>query len=275
MRVAVLGSGPSGMVAVHAAAMAGADNIVVYTKRRKSTMFGAQYLHAPIPGVNDTTHKYLAQPRPVRYVLRGTPESYRLKVYGPTWDGTVSPEDLAEFQMAWDIRLTYEWLLNEYSDAFLDDIDLYPFMVKSISESYDLVISTIPAPILCTEGHTFRSTDIWAAGEAPERGVFIPYQAPQDTVVCDGTEDVSWYRLSNIFDRQTVEWSKTFLGERRPPIPGVSEVRKPLTHNCTCFPRVVRVGRYGAWQKGILVHHVYHAVMAAYTARLHELRRRA
>src|SRR5678809_864059 len=51
VRVLILGCGPSGLIAAHAAYNRGADFIVV-SKARKSFMNGAQYLHAPIPGVS-------------------------------------------------------------------------------------------------------------------------------------------------------------------------------------------------------------------------------
>jgi hypothetical protein len=38
-------------------------------------------------------------------------------------------------------------------------------------------------------------------------------------------------------------------------------VRKPLETDCTCWPKVVRAGRFGQWRKGVLTHHAYEMAM--------------
>ena len=95
-KVVVLGCGPAGLIAAHAAAMQGAD-IRIMSKPRKSFMNGAQYLHKHINGTP------YSDPFQVSYEMLGSPEQYRLKVYGAKWDGTVSPEDLEESHKGWDI----------------------------------------------------------------------------------------------------------------------------------------------------------------------------
>ena len=50
MIVAILGCGPTGLVAAHACAMKHIP-FVIFSKKRKSFLFGSQYLHEPIPGV--------------------------------------------------------------------------------------------------------------------------------------------------------------------------------------------------------------------------------
>src|SRR4051794_14558085 len=107
MRIAVLGCGPAGLMAAHAAKVCGAD-VDIFSRKRKSELFGCQYLHAPIPGMTDVA------PVTVRYMLNGDIEGYRRKVYGDTWDGEVSPEDLLGNHDAWDIRRTYDNLWAKY-----------------------------------------------------------------------------------------------------------------------------------------------------------------
>jgi hypothetical protein len=245
-RVLVLGCGPAGLIAAHAAEEAGFV-VSIAAKARPSRIFGAQYLHAPIPGIDP------GEPRMIEYQLVGEAEDYRDKVYGDLWDGVVSGETLTESHYAWDIRHTYGKLWARYGN-FITDIHIKPKTIhRMLQEEIDLIVSTIPSNAICSQGHSFRSQQIWAAGDAPELGIEIPYQCPSNKVICNGDKDISWYRLSNIFEHKTVEWPIAI----KPPVPTSAVVEKPLTHNCTCFHELLRVGRYGAWKKGYLVHEVY------------------
>jgi hypothetical protein len=250
VKVLILGCGPAGLMACHAAAMAGHD-VVVVSKRRKSEMYGAQYLHAPIPKID------CGKPRLIEYQLRGTIDGYRYKVYGPDSRRAVSPETLEESHLGWNIRRAYDDLWDMYGSyvvhtEFQMPTDLHRFL-ESGDASADLVISSLPAPLLCTTTHQFSGEDIWAIGDAPERGVVNPIAVPAETVVCNGEPDVSWYRTANVFGRSTTEWPV----RRKPPVEGVARVTKPLATDCTCWPAVRRVGRYGQWTKGVLSHTAY------------------
>lgn len=247
MRVAILGCGPAGLMAAHGAILAGAKEIRVFSKKRKSELFGAQYLHAPIPEATS------GDPFLIRYTLTGTAEAYRAKVYGDNWTGTVSPEDLSESHEGWDIRQTYDWLWSTYAETIMD-FDLNPLSVNQIRESKpDIIVNTVPRPALCAKGHQFKSTMIWAAGDAPERGKVIPYrQCPPNTVLCNGELEQAWYRLSHIDGFRTVEWPDYV----RPPIEA-AQVTKPTWTNCDCTDDMVNVGRYGRWEKGSLSHEAF------------------
>ena len=251
MDVVIFGCGPAGLMAAHGAIAGGADTLRILSKKRKSELFGAQYLHAPIPGTALDSDSVM-----VNYLLMGDPDAYRAKIYGDTWDGTVSPEDLSEPHKAWDIRATYDWLWSEY-EQYIDDRELTPANVDGRVErtAPDVVISTIPRPALCQRGHTFGSADVYAAGDAPARGISIPYTCDDNMVLCNGNDSPHWYRLSNIFGHKTVEWPMS--DDTRPPINGAAVVRKPTFHNCDCHPGFVYAGRYGRWEKGVLSHTAY------------------
>lgn len=256
MRVAVLGCGPAGLMAVSAAIMADPyADIIVLSNKRKSKLYGAQYLHAPIPGYTDEEN--FTQ---VAYLLKGETDDYRRKVYGPMWDGTVSPEDLTAEHRAWDIRETYDRLWEDYEDI-VENVQIDPAGLRWILDGkskwgrFNLVISSLHAQTICTEGHQFQSVKIRAAGDAPALGVELPYRCAEDTVVCNGDDHPSYYRLSNIFGHKTVEWPEWI----DPPITHVF-VDKPLKTNCDCWPQMLRVGRYGKWEKGVLTHHGYEEV---------------
>jgi hypothetical protein len=112
-------------------------------------------------------------------------------------------------------------------------------------------------------GHQFKHAKIWAAGDAPDLGIRIPYNCPANSAVLNGEPDghgPAWYRISNIFGHKTVEWPGRI---EKPPVKTVSQVIKPLNTNCDCHPGMVRVGRYGSWTKGALVHQVFNQVREA------------
>jgi hypothetical protein len=251
-RCAILGCGPSGLMVAHAAAMSGWD-FRIYSKKRKSRLFGAQYLHEPIPGMTDGSAAL------VEYHLEGTPEEYRRKVYGDAWDGTVSPEDLAESHYAWDIRATYDKMYAAYEDEIVDCKITKEWQLPRPGGriNADIVISTVPRTIWAEPGDQFLSQKVWAIGDAPELGQETPFRPADNTVLCDGTKDVGWYRASNIFGHCTIEWPE----RTRPSLEGVSLVEKPLTHNSTAASDFIHLGRYGAWQKGVLTTDVFNMAM--------------
>lgn len=249
MKVLVLGCGPAGLMAAHAAEMTG-HQVLIASKKRKSELFGCQYLHQPIPGVSDPAGAVL-----VRYLLEGSVTDYREKVYGQGSVASVSPEDYEGDHLAWDIRSAYDGLWSKYSQ-FVLDVDLSdPVALQGLQTEPELIISTVPAPLLCLkpEQHLFHKQDVWALGDAPERGQFVPYNCQNNSVVCSGERDVSWYRMSRVFGYTTVEWSI----DCKPPL-NVSAVKKPLSTNCDCRPEIVRLGRYGKWKKGVLSHEAYY-----------------
>jgi len=254
--VAILGCGPSGLMVAHAAAMLGWD-FRIYSKKRKSQLFGSQYLHNPIPGMTDGPAAI------VEYHLEGTPEEYRRKVYGPSWDGTVSPEDLEQDHYAWDIRQTYDKMYAAYEaeiqDQSFDTVGERAGISLWLKGNHDLVISTVPRKIWANPGDQFLSSRVWAYGDAPELGQHTPFRPRDFTVICDGTKDVGWYRASNIFGHCTIEWPE----DSKPPLDGISLVEKPLSHNSTAASDFIHLGRYGAWQKGVLTTDVFYQAMTA------------
>jgi hypothetical protein len=251
----VLGCGPAGLFAATGLRDAG-YRVRILSKPRKSELFGTQYLHAPVPGLTDAI-----EPVSVRYELRGTAEGYRDKVYGAATDLAVSPESLETDHQAWDIRRAYDNAWREWEPFIEAYPSIDPLMVKSIwaENMRSPIVSSIPATDICylPDEHRFQLTQVWAAGDAPERGRYCPIDvAADEQVICDGTRDVGWYRHSKVFGYRSVEWP--MRGEKRPPIAGLTLIEKPTITNCDCFGQTVtRVGRYGEWTKGVLSHTAY------------------
>lgn len=235
----------------------------IHSVNRRSEMFGAQYLHMAIPGLS-LPEDY----REIQYTLQGTVEGYGEKVYGSRQGLVLSPEQFQGAQDVWDIRAAYYRAWDLYQDK-VHAVKITPAWMRSVlNGGYQRIIISIPAPSLCdADLHQFVAQKVWAIGDAPERGVTCPVRVAPETVVCDGTRDVGWYRASNLYGYCTVEWGES----RRPPIPTAAEVLKPISTTCDCWldsdGRVTRVGRYGTWTKGALSHQAY--ITAESLARKH------
>lgn len=259
-KVAILGCGPAGMFAAHAAVGQGCD-VEIFSKPRKSFMRGAQYLHRPIPGLS-TDHFT------IDYQLTGTIEGYREKVYGDDPDIPVSPQSLVGKHNAWDIREAYDNAWSEYGHT-VRDLDVssakgFEF-VEKILEDHDVVLSTIPAKQMCYGGHVFRSEKIWSTDWVKHVGVFedkIGEPMIDNVVICSGDPGDWWYRQSRIQGYENTE----FPLSKKPPYEKIWEVEKPVSTDCDCWNgEIQRLGRYGSWRKGILSHEAYYATEALLT----------
>lgn len=251
MKIGVIGCGPAGLLSAHAATQNGHE-VVIFSKRpEKSHLNGSQYLHEPIPGI------YCGPRATVTYELTGGDlAGYRQKVYGSKWDGDVSPGTLDGEHSAWDIRVAYDNLWTLYhKQVFTLDLDQRGAgnlrLMNSVGERLDLdaIISSIPRTAWDEDDGNFRSSSVWAYGDAPGLGQVCPIRPPADNmVICDADQDTGWYRLSSVFGHATCEWPEG----RKPPIPGVAKVSKPLNHRSTAAKEFTHVGRYGEWRKGVL-----------------------
>jgi hypothetical protein len=257
----VLGAGPAGLLAAHAAEREGRD-VRIYTRPdldgnpQKSELHGCQYLHAYIPDAGIPRAG-----RTVKYLLHGSAADYRRKVYGDHWTGDVSPDEFGPeaYHQAWDLRMLYDHLWAKWYDRMLA-LEVTPNMVQrssAMAGKGQIVFSTVPAKALCLrpDEHKFVTQPIWAMGSRYGYDARMPYQAPDMTVECNGEDGPRWYRAATVFGHSTLEWP----AGAKPPVSGVVPVQKPLSTDCSCHlsPRWHRLGRFGKWQKGYLVHHAY------------------
>jgi hypothetical protein len=256
MFIAILGCGPSGLVAAHAAVSQGAQ-ISIFSRPEPSPIYGAQYLHQPIPDLDTPSTKEF---RVIRYRMKGDPEAYLKKVYSRSWDGTISDDLRDQAHVAWDLRGAYAELWDRYRHLIIPavisgDPGKRRVLIEAMADNYNLVLNTIPRPALCMhpDEHKFNGTQIWAMGDSPDQT--CPVETPDDVIIYNGDSEPSWYRSARIFGYSTVEWPGQYT---KPPISGVVRVTKPLSHTCDCWTdRMVHLGRMGRWQNGRLVHHVY------------------
>jgi hypothetical protein len=247
--IAILGSGPAGLMAAHAVGLCGRP-LSLHSRLEKSVLGGAQYLHYPIP--------QLTGPNPERIItnrLYGTAEGYQAKVYGT--DPNVVPSKVSAMDITdgetvgvWSLDAAYDRLWDWFGDN-INPADISPEWLDDNMGNFEMVISSVPAPALCRrpDHHRFQYQEVWIQPGAPS---FIP----EDEVHYNGDKSPSWYRASNIGGTAGgVEWSS--IGTK-PPVEGLRSVRKPLRHNCDCWPDILRVGRYGTWTKGVLTHDAFY-----------------
>jgi hypothetical protein len=242
------------LLAAHAARLKGIS-VTVFSKKQKSQMRGAQYMHRPIPGLR------LAGPVKLAYMLHGNIDDYKAKVYGDNADDdlVVSPKLFAGYHEAWSIRQAYGLLWEAYRDIVIDT-NITQEVLAYLVNGYDTVLSTIPAPLLCyNKTHQFKQVKVWIDqkwyGDNPRLN--LSRYGTDHVVICNGkpndpdhARQTGWYRTSLIYGQSNTEWSV-----KSSVIPmDAKQVVKPIATDCNCWPTIVRAGRYGQWAKGVLSH---------------------
>lgn len=255
--VAILGSGPAGLLAALAVGLRGRP-MVIFSNKEKSQLGGAQYLHRRIPIVADREPDAVLMNRKV-----GTSEVYRQKVYGDdpvpfvSFDGV----DDGMMEQAWNLIDTYENLWGEFGHA-INEADVGPRWIEEHRDEFSAILSTVPLPALCRaragltpEFHSFKVQEIVISTDPDYCSV---PRGEDNTIIYDGTRERSHYRSSRLFGVSSTEWST--IGGSLPPIPDLIRDRKPVATTCDCFSgEVIRLGRRGTWRKGVLTHHAFEA----------------
>lgn len=243
MNVCILGCGPAGLLSAFACTQRGFD-VTIISKKQKSTIPGAVFLHEKIPGLTNV------KPDGVVYFRKhGTKQGYAQKVYGSpdakcSWD--LFPEGARH---AWSMFRMYEYLWDTFEYLIHDRVVTPEFLRKRYD--FDLMISTIPVPSICYQGHRFDSQNVFILNQAVNHRL-------DNEIVYNGMVKDNWYRMSKIFGHGSTEstiafpWDYEFIQGYK-----IATGYKPITTDCTCFPHVARVGRFGQWKKGVLVHHAY------------------
>lgn len=246
MKAAVLGYGPAGLIAAKTLVDEGID-VDVIGAGGKSVIGGAQYLHEPILNAEHVT-----EPEGhIEFVKIGDRDGYAEKIY-PDASFQVSWDNYEGCQPAWALGPVYDILWGYFQDRLIHDTLEGMSLVKlHQTGKYDIIFSSIPAHALCLGIHAFPRVSI----------KLVPWSPIEDlnnVVMYSGRESETWYRTSVIFGEAWSEYggAATARTESRLGF-------KPLGTNCDCHPYVVRIGRFGLWDRKILLHHVPHQVRAA------------
>lgn len=253
MKVAILGCGPAGLAAAHAAAGL-VDQVDIYAPKEQTPQRGPIMLHRPIPGINDSQPDgYVRQ-----IVIGGSILDYRLRLYGDI-NIAINGDILEPGFHTWRVPSTYDKMWELYSN-FIHGWEVSPEEVDDIAKEYDLVVSTAPAPVLCRSPgwHEFRCADVAIRLQAS-----YPDQPP-NTVIYNSYENISWVRSSRIFEAEVTEWKPE-------DAPGDAFIiHKPLSTDCTCHPTVLKTGRMGKWHNETWIDHAYYETRTALVSMLHK-----
>ena len=251
MLVAVIGCGPAGLAAAHAAYGLGAD-IVIFSPGKPSPQKGPLVLQRSIPAIT-TEHPdgYIRQ-----IVIGGSILDYRYRLYG---DVNISIQGdllrpgyhcwnhIKAYEKMWDLymeRRNHPRIQHEY--GMLDGDELYQLQQD---ERFDLVVNTAPLKDLCfnpTHEFTFKQVDITLGQSYPDQ--------PPDTTIFNAGDEFKWVRSAWLLGNSCTEW----LIGTAPEDADVITIRKPIRHDCNCFPRVLGTGRFGAWRNETWVDTAYY-----------------
>lgn len=244
MNVAILGCGPSGLLAAHAAVRAG-HMPTIFSRKVKSPHGGAQYLHAPIPGYSPDDPDML-----VRFVKLGTARGYAAKVYGDP-DKPVSWTHFEERQVpAWSMNDVYDSAWRDYQ-GLVHDRELFAADVEQIVAGFEVVVNTVPLEGLCARpaDHTFNQVPI----VLDNRRMI----GAENVVVYNGQRSEDWYRTSSIGEEHWTEYPAGRAPHNPDWITGMHKGFKVVDTDCNCHPTVHRMGRFGKWCRGELAHHTF------------------
>jgi hypothetical protein len=268
-RIAVIGSGPAGLLCAYAANQAGYLVEIFTNQDQPTTQAGAQYLHRAIPGLTDDLPMEI-----VKYWRTGTAECYSEKIYGKNFP----PEDTSwgkfkSIEQCWDLRHVYAKLWDMFKGRLtLRNIDLLE--INRLAPYFSLMFSTMPLDKLIDPGQEHRSrfeTQLVYCYPAD----LIRASGPGNHIVYNGDDDDAWYRTSRIFGSSWTEWPSS-VGEDHTWRQIEKDLRtkgvefdsfklwqavKPIKHHYNIGlmlpPNVILAGRYGMWQKNILTHDAY------------------
>jgi hypothetical protein len=240
VKVIVIGCGPAGLAAAHAAKGLGAD-VQILAPKKKTPQNGPLVVQRPIPGINtDHPDGTIRQ-----VVIGGTILDYRYKLYGDINIG-INGDILKPNYHAWRLPETYQTLWDMYQDSVTDYEVPPPHMIKLHQEA-DLVVSTANAERMCSNPrrHTFISKSVAISQQGSLAG------QPDNVTFFSAGERPRWVRTSKLFGVCATEWRV----EDAPP--GCRIIHKPISTDCDCYPHILRTGRFGAYRNEVWIDSAY------------------
>jgi hypothetical protein len=261
VKVIVVGCGPAGLAAAHAAVGLGAE-VRILAPKRKTPQEGPLLIQRPIPGINTDHPNGTIHQR----VIDGSILDYRYRLYGDVNIG-ISGDILKTEYHAWNHRETYNKLWVLYHDL-IEEINRdgmltsWDIICLGPGQACDVMVNTASANSFCVlPGHTFIGKQV-----AITPGHGYPDQ-PDNTIIFNGGSRYPWARSSKIFGVSVTEWAL----DKAPP--GARRITKPISTDCNCHPKVLRTGRFGSWRNETWVDTAYWDTYTAleYQSRKEEL----
>jgi hypothetical protein len=238
--VAILGAGPSGLMAALAIEQSGHKPYIL-SHKEPSQMSGAMYLHQAIPELTSS--------EPDDYIQiskMGTAEGYAKKVYhDPNHPVSFTRFKEGIFPM-WYLGDAYMDLWRRFEHR-IHDYNIDTDKLPAVFHNFSLVINTIPLNQLCmNHEHTFDYARVWI-----QTGYYEGSEVA-NIMIYNGLLESSWYRFSRINRVVSYEFGREVSNSQS----GL----KPTRNTCTCWSDIRNlffIGRYGRWEKNYLSHHAY------------------
>lgn len=244
----ILGCGPAALLAAHELNRShGYANVNISFKTlylEPSPIGGAQYLHLPMLD-EDAPPDAL-----IEFIKIGTPEGYAEKVYGSPHVPT-SWTEYGGVQKAWRLQSNYTTLFRRFRHQIYGGWRATATSVEELiysheTDSLPLILSSVPAKCLCKRPdlHDFPRANILIHKEAPD------FLSTDNVVMYSGRPEEKWYRACKLFGQCWTEYSH----DAAPADPkGYITGFKPLGTACNCFPGIHRIGRFGTWDRKVLL----------------------
>jgi hypothetical protein len=249
MLVAVIGCGPAGLAAAHAAFGMNCD-VTIFSPDDKSPQTGPLILQRPIPGITvDHPDGYIRQ-----LVIDGSILDYRYKLYGDINIG-INGDQLELGYHCWNHVKAYDKMWKLYMATGNSVSHVYGLVKKTelaeLHHHFDLVVNTAPLKKLCRDRrHRFLSkpVDITLERSYPDQ--------PPDTTIFNAGNNYRWVRSAWLLGNECTEWLPGEAPDELNPF----TIHKPISHNCNCYPHVLGTGRFGAWKNQVWVDSAYYNV---------------
>ena len=243
LKVAILGSGPSGLMAYWACLNRGVYPQIISDSAKMSIVEGFQYLHEPC-GLPLKPNSLLHQIIPNNCDLKVASENYSQKVYDDT---QMKNNVRCGYQEIYNLREAINFLYNIAKDQMLNLRITSIADVNSLSTKYDLVFSSIPFNFFFPGNCCFRISFIKHYHDLANLN-FCFYDTLPDSV---------YLRFGTVFNSAFIEAKTQIDADYKATI-------KVTTTNVIgggFNENVIRIGRFGAWDKKERIDTTYHKVI--------------
>lgn len=166
--------------------------------------------------------------------------------------------EIYNFKEAFDI-------LTKQFSKYVVECNFNLGMIKKLQSEYDMIISTIPMPILFPH-ISYGSEIVYIVDSLP----LDMYEIKDFEVHYNLFPDVPWYRVSKIFGQEYTEIVGNFPRDNEFHFyKNFTPVKKIITQTEYDVKEVLQkygillAGRWGCWNRKKLVHHVYSDVLDA------------